>query len=98
MQSFDYTRMLRYSTNNGTAIGTDFAEAAIHAINERIERDAEGLFLIRTFLRDTPKPMRLVPVESLPSRLKTLAEDINRLTNERMFIIDITTDIGVPSF
>jgi len=42
--------------------------------------------------------MRLFPVESPSSHLKTLAETINRAVNGRVFISDITTDTGVEFY
>ncbi|WP_264079077.1 YcaO-like family protein, partial [Mycobacterium szulgai] len=38
----------------GSAIGGSFAEAAVHSLNEAIERDAISLFLIQTFLAAQP--------------------------------------------
>ncbi len=42
--------MRRYSVNSGWAAGTTQAEAAVHAINEIIQRDAMSLLLIGRFL------------------------------------------------
>jgi len=96
--TFDYTRILRYSSGNGTAIGADFTEAAIHAINERVERDAESLFLIRTFLLRPPELVRLVDPDSLPCELRKLWDQINELATDRLLIIDTTTELGIPAF
>ncbi len=96
--TFNYTRILRYSSGNGTAIGADFAEAAIHAINERVERDAESMFLIGTFLLRPPKLVRLVNPDSLPCELRKLWDQINELATDRLLIIDITTELGIPAF
>jgi ribosomal protein S12 methylthiotransferase accessory factor len=96
--SFDYTRIRRYCTNSGTALGLDVTEAMIHAVCERIERDAESLFLISTFLSEPPRPVRLVAPDTLPLRLRALYNEITELAGVPVMIIDITTDIGVPSF
>ncbi|WP_167470660.1 YcaO-like family protein [Mycobacterium innocens] len=41
----DYRSLARYSSNSGSAIGGSTEEAAVHVINEAIERDATTLFL-----------------------------------------------------
>ena len=95
---FDYTQISRYSSGNGTAFGTSFVEAAVHALNERIERDAESLFYIRTFIRSSPEPLRLIDPNSLPPELKNLWDETNELAMGRLVGLDITSDLGVPTF
>lgn len=95
---FDYTQISRYSSGNGTAFGTNFVEAAVHALNERIERDAESLFYIRTFIRSSPEPLRLIEPTSLPPELKSLWDATNELAMGRLLGLDITSDLGIPSF
>src|SRR5262249_57271616 len=46
---FDYRSVRRHCLSNGCAVGASLAEAAVHGINEVIERDALSMFLIRAF-------------------------------------------------
>ncbi len=50
-----FAPLYRYSTNSGTAIGGNFEEAMIHAINEIVERDATSIFLLKNFLGSVNK-------------------------------------------
>ncbi|MGI5350276.1 YcaO-like family protein [Streptomyces sp. CA-250714] len=53
---YGYRHVGRYATNNGWAAGTTRTEAAVHALNEIIERDAMSLLLISQFLRPDGAP------------------------------------------
>ncbi len=93
----DYAVLARYSSNNGSAIGASFAEATVHAINEAIERDAFSLFLARTFLAENPVSPVLLATETLPPALRELLHRVENRTGRQVWLIDITTDLGVPS-
>lgn len=93
----DYRSLARYSSNNGSAIGGSSAEAAVHAINEAIERDAVSLFLIRTFLAETPPSPASMAAHTLPAALRELLDSVQNRIAREVQLIDITTDLGVPT-
>lgn len=94
--AYDYRSFMRYSCNSGSAIGVSRTEALVHALNETIERDAFSMFLVQAFLADGYSPT-LVDPQSLPARLRAASVDVERLTGEKLRLIDITTDLGVPT-
>ncbi len=87
----------RYSSNNGSAIGTSRTEATVHAINEAIERDALSLFLAKTFLAEEPDAPVALATETLPNELLELLCRVQNRIGRQVWLIDITTDLGVPS-
>jgi len=93
----DYTELMRYSSNSGSAIGVSAAEALLHALNEVIERDAFSLFLVRTFFDSGGT----IPHVIDPSLLFSEAAAVHRLAEEinqaPVYLIDITSDLGVPT-
>lgn len=93
----DYRALARYSSNSGSATGGSVTEAAVHAINETIERDAFSLFLIRTFLATPPAPPVVIAAETLPDELGELLHYVQARIGQNVWLIDITTDLGVPS-
>lgn len=93
----DYRSLARYSSNNGSAIGGSFAEAAVHAINEAIERDAISLFLLGTYLAATPPPPRFYDVATLPDDLRRVLDEVQARVGRTVWLIDVTTDLGVPA-
>lgn len=93
----DYWSLLRYSSNNGSAIGGSFTEAAVHAVNEAIERDAVSLFLINTYLAASPAPVRYYAIASLPPDLRSVHAAAQLRIGRPIWLIDVTTDLGVPS-
>ncbi|GAA2078837.1 YcaO-like family protein [Actinomadura alba] len=93
----DYGDLMRYSCNSGSAIGVTAAEALLHAVNEAIERDALSLFLVRAFLgADGFRPTVIDPA-SLPGELASAYAAAERFTGSPVFLLDITSDLGVPS-
>ncbi|MFC6490506.1 YcaO-like family protein [Nitratireductor sp. GCM10026969] len=58
--SFDYSALRRYSSNSGTAIGSNASEATLHALNECIERHDLSRFLATHFLHDRDERLRQV--------------------------------------
>ncbi|WP_033342998.1 YcaO-like family protein [Catenuloplanes japonicus] len=94
---YDYTGVSRYSCNNGWAAGTDPVEAAVHALNETIERDALSLLLIDQFLGRWRSPLVLIAPRTLPDDLAALVSAAETILGQRLYLIDMTTDLGVPS-
>ncbi len=92
-----YAGLFRYSTNSGTAIGGNFKEAIIHAINEIIERDALSIFLIKTFLSEQCSPINLINQETLPESEKYLLKNYQDILNDKILLIDCTSDLKVPT-
>lgn len=68
--TFDYTALSRYASNSGTAIGATFAEAALHALNECIERDDVSRFLRQQFHDDADLPLRVLDARGIGSVLR----------------------------
>ncbi|NLU69586.1 YcaO-like family protein [Streptomyces sp. HNM0574] len=95
---YDYSAVSRYTSNSGWAAGTTPAEAAVHALNETIERDAVSLLLAGQFLADDPAPLRVVDPASLPPGLAALHADAESRIGRRVHLLDMTTDLGVPAF
>lgn len=95
---FDYSTLSDIPSNNGTAIGTTFEEAMVHAINELIERDAISCFLLSTFGRKNPKKIKIISKNSLPPYLSELIAKIESDYDEELLIVDITTDLQFPTF
>jgi ribosomal protein S12 methylthiotransferase accessory factor len=96
---FDYSVAMRYSSNSGTAIGASFEEAAIHALNEIVERDAWSLFLLSHFMGAQQKIGRVVEAGSMPEALRELlAVASERASGRQVVLVDITSDIGIPTF
>ncbi|MEV6683684.1 YcaO-like family protein [Streptomyces erythrochromogenes] len=95
--NFDYTAVCRYSTNNGSAIGGSYEEAAVHAVNEAIERDALSMFMANAYLNPSPDPIRILDREGLPENLTATLHAVEEQTGRDVVLIDMTTDIGVPT-
>lgn len=94
---YDYAGVSRYSCNNGWAAGTDPVEAAVHALNETIERDAFSLLLIDQFLGRRRSPLVLIEASTLPDDLAALVSMAETILGQRLHLIDMTSDLGVPA-
>lgn len=90
-----YRGILSYSGNTGCAIGGSKDEALLHAVNEWIERDALSLFLLRSVHDGGPMPRRVV-ISSLPIEIGDLLGRAEERFGQRVFLLNLTTDIGVP--
>jgi ribosomal protein S12 methylthiotransferase accessory factor len=97
---FDYSAASRFSSNSGTAIGATFEEAAIHALNELIERDAWSLFLLSHFFDTHPRRQigRLVAADTVPEDLGSLLALASKRAKREILLIDITSDVGIATF
>ncbi|GLX34356.1 hypothetical protein Sros01_04290 [Streptomyces roseochromogenus] len=96
--TYDYRAVGRYSVNNGWAAGADPIEAAVHAINELIERDALSLLLIGQFLSEHPHRLAVVDPRTLPDDVAALLDFAQTRTGRQVHLIDMTTDLGVPAY
>jgi ribosomal protein S12 methylthiotransferase accessory factor len=94
----DYSSLMRYTTNSGTAIGASRTEALLHALNEVIERDALSLFLVRTYLLRDSQPLPLVDTATLPARIREVLEFVSQVRGAKARLLDITSDMGVPAY
>ncbi|MGP4103580.1 YcaO-like family protein [Nonomuraea sp. KM90] len=93
----DYAHLMRYSCNSGSAVGVTPAEAVLHALNEAIERDALSLLLVRTFLGGEPLRPALIDPWTLPHDLARAHATAEEVTGSTVHLLDITSDIGVPT-
>ncbi|MGV9363587.1 YcaO-like family protein [Amycolatopsis sp. NPDC003731] len=94
---YDYAVVERYATNSGCAAGSSEAEAVVHALNEAIERDAWSLLLLRTFLAPGSPAPAVIARDSLPEELAELAGYAEDRVGKPFTLIEMTTDLGVPS-
>lgn len=92
-----YWRFLRYGTTSGNAAGTSPTEAVLHGLLEVIERDGVSTLLIARYLRGR-ETLPVVPAESLPAEVQGLRQRLVARTGGPVHVIDVTTDLGVPSF
>ncbi|MDF3626196.1 YcaO-like family protein [Brytella acorum] len=96
--NLDYKKLLKEGTNSGISIANSYEEACIHSISELIERDALSIFLADHFLGDK-KFGKIINLDSLPDDLKNIIDIIlSKSLLKNILLIDITTDIDVPSF
>ncbi|KUL37850.1 YcaO-like family protein [Streptomyces regalis] len=93
--NYNYGSVGRYASNNGSAIGANVTEATVHAINEVIERDALSLIALRGFLSPDPVLATIDP-QTLPMDLQELLSYAEQVVGDRVYLIDMTTDNGVP--
>ncbi|MFW5415951.1 YcaO-like family protein [Nocardiopsis sp. CNT-189] len=91
----DYTHAMSYSVNSGCAIGATFDEAALHALNEWVERDALSLFLLGAVYDGGPMPGAVRP-ETLPPLLRSRLRAAEETVGARVVVLDLTTDLGIP--
>ena len=95
---YEQSNIMRYASNNGTAIGTSKEEACLHAINELIERDSLSLFLCRHFLYDTPFKIKAVSAETLPSSMQKKVNRVSTLIDAEVYILCLENDFNQPAF
>lgn len=93
----DKTSISQIANSTGIAMGATEAEAMIHGINDWIERDAYGLFLLGTLIKKN-KPARCISKQSLPKSIRNDIELIESTYADELMIIDITSDINIPVF
>jgi len=92
---FNYQPYAWNACDSGIASGTSREEASIHSLNEAVERDAYSLFLIQGFLLNNK--ISIIDKQSVPEYLKKMIKHIEREYAEELILVDITSDIGIPS-
>lgn len=89
--------LCQLANTTGLAMGASIAEATIHGINDWIERDAIGIFLLHTLI--TKKhPIKLIDKKSLPTDLSDEIQLIEEVNQDELYLVDITTNIDIPAF
>lgn len=81
-----------FALSTGSAAGTSWDDAALHGLLELIERDAAALWW-RGGRRGKLIPAGHEAQSAAQARLSRLRQDV---TTRRSWLLDITTDIGVP--
>jgi ribosomal protein S12 methylthiotransferase accessory factor len=81
-----------FALSTGSAAGTSWDDAALHGLLELIERDAAALWW-RGGRRGKSIPAGHEAQSAAQARLSRLRQDV---TARRSWLLDITTDIGVP--
>jgi ribosomal protein S12 methylthiotransferase accessory factor len=92
--------ILRDVDTNGVASGNIHLEAVAHAICEVIERDAfSQVLFVAAFgdAEDRPRTVIQIELPTLPPQARQWAERLTR-AGLQLDIVDITTDVGVPTF
>ena len=85
------------ANSTGLAMGATAAEALIHGINDWIERDAYGLFLLSTIIKNN-KPARCLLKPTLPDNIQKNIAVIENTYNDELMVIDITSNFTIPAF
>jgi ribosomal protein S12 methylthiotransferase accessory factor len=96
--TFDYTALSRYASNSGTAIGATFAEAALHALNECIERDDVSRFLRRQFHDNADVPLRVLDARGIGSVLRRDWIDAEAEVGASITLLDISTHAAAHTY
>jgi ribosomal protein S12 methylthiotransferase accessory factor len=92
-----YRNLLRYASSLGIASGANAHEAQLHGLCELIEHDAFSHALLRWFIARKPEVLR-VDISSLPGRVKLLHDTAADTAGAEVFLLDVTTDNGVPAY
>jgi len=96
--TFDYTGLARYASNSGTAIGSTFAEATLHALNECIERDDTSQFLRTHFHADADVPLRVLDERGTASVLRRDWADAEAEVGASITLLDISTHTAARTY
>ncbi|MEL6558487.1 MAG: TOMM precursor leader peptide-binding protein [Bacteroidota bacterium] len=88
----DERNMIAYPDSNGCAAGNSHAEAALQGTLELIERDAAAIWWYNQIRR--PK----VDLKSLANEYIKEMLDFYAENGRSLEVLDITTDIGIPTF
>lgn len=96
--TFDYAGMRRYCANSGTAIGANFYEAALHAANECIERDALSLFLLTHFYYQCDISLKTLDRSLVTSHIACLWQEVEEELNAEVLVVDISTEFKVKTY
>lgn len=85
------------ANSTGIAIGATWQEAIIHGMNDWVERDAYGLFLLSTVIKNRQQAKFIVK-NSLPQSIRDAVREIENEHSDELIIVDITSDFGIPAF
>lgn len=94
----DYGAARRYSCGTGVAAGYGFAEAAIHAASEVIERHGIGRFIAQHFFYECKTPIRKIAHASMPQALLQTLRDAQGAIGASIEVFDATSQIPYPVF
>ncbi len=93
----DLYPLYKYMTNSGCAIGLTKDEAELHAINEIIERTSLSVHYRNCFLE--AKRARVITINSLPERLKTIYMTMKSEMNAEITIVRVDSAVeGVACY
>jgi ribosomal protein S12 methylthiotransferase accessory factor len=92
-----YRSLLRYTSSVGTASGANVQEAVLHGLCELIEHDGLSHALLGWFIAGMPQ-VDLVDPWTLPDRLHRRYLDAVAAVGAQVFLLDVTTDVGVPVY
>lgn len=96
--NFDYSGLRRYASNSGTAIGSTFAEAALHALNEAIERDDVSRFLRVHFHDRDDEALFLVDRHTVERHVAKLWSAVERELGDEAILLDISSHRSARTF
>ena len=91
-----FKNITHLSTSSGISSGISFLDAMIHGINEAIERDATSLFLFSAFIKK--QKIKIIDKATLPKYLQEYIVSIESEFEDELYIINITTKLGIPTF
>ncbi len=80
------------ANSNGVAAGTSLEDAIIHGFNELVERDAVALWWYNMAARPA------VALDGLDPNFLAAMRDYQSSLGRDFWLLDITTDLGIPSF
>ena len=95
---FNYTGITRYSSTNGIAIGMNYDDALLHAINEFIERDALTFFLVNFFYLNADREMCVLINESIPESIRNKIKIAEQFIHSSICIIKLKSQFNIPVF
>ncbi|MFG0866923.1 YcaO-like family protein [Pseudomonas sp. FYR_7] len=98
LDSFDYSKIDRYCTNSGVAIGSNELEATIHGLLEAIERHSLSKFLVRVFLAMDSSALRVIDKKTLPGALRQKVQCVEKEVGHSILIIELENEFKVPVF
>ncbi|MCU4835335.1 YcaO-like family protein [Bacillus cereus] len=95
-KEINYSKLKRYSSNSGTAIGCSLNEAIIHASNEVIERDALSLFLLKYYYYRNNDTLKIIKRDTLSIDVKDFLRNAERELGQKISLVNLTTELDIP--
>ncbi|MNG66695.1 YcaO-like family protein [compost metagenome] len=96
--TFDYRGLRRYSSNDGSAIGASRDEAVLHAVNQKIERDALSMFLLSHYYYRRQDPVRWLEKPDKTSALGMFWHQAEQSLQAPIHVVDISNDLPSPTY